>query len=151
MTSAQRPIRIGVSVVVLRDEAVLLVERGRAPAAGRWAPPGGEVEPGESLVEAATREVREETSVTIDLLGPCALRRIGGGERDGTAIDWELHVYAALWRSGEPCAGDDAAEARFVPFSALAAFALVPGVEDAIAAARRLRDGSPPSEALRNA
>jgi len=151
VTPAPRPIRIGVSVVVLGDDTVLLVERGRAPAAGRWAPPGGAVEPGESLVEAAMREVLEETGVTIDLLGPCARREIGASERDGETVDWVLHVFAAVWRGGEPRPGDDAAEARFVPFSGLAGLALVAGVDEAIAAARRLRDGSPPPEALRNA
>lgn len=151
MTHPRRSLRTGVSVVVLRDDAVLLVERGRAPAAGLWAPPGGAVEPGESLVAAAMREVVEETGVTVELIGPCARWEIVSSVRDGEEVDWVLHVFAALWRGGEPRAGDDAAEARFVPMSALAELALVAGVDEAIAAARRLRDGSPPPEALRNA
>lgn len=53
-----------VAVFVADDEGrVLLIRRAREPAAGKWAPPGGFVDPGETLEEAAIREVREETGV----------------------------------------------------------------------------------------
>ena len=61
---------IGVSVLVFdREGRVLLVQRGRPPAQGTWHGPGGRLEVGESLVEAARREVREETGLTGFRLG----------------------------------------------------------------------------------
>ena len=58
------PSSIGVSVVILNDESVLLILRGDFPV---WGLPGGVVESGESIAEAAIREVREETGLDIRL------------------------------------------------------------------------------------
>jgi 8-oxo-dGTP diphosphatase len=61
---------IGVSAFVFDDdERVLLVRRGQAPARGQWHPPGGKLEPGESLTEACRREVKEETGLNV-VVGP---------------------------------------------------------------------------------
>ncbi|WP_292224791.1 NUDIX domain-containing protein, partial [Mesorhizobium sp.] len=56
----KRKIIPAVSVAVVRDGTVLLVKRGRAPSQGLYAYPGGKVEPGETLPQAAARELREE-------------------------------------------------------------------------------------------
>lgn len=62
---------IGVSVAVFdRYDRVLLIRRGRPPARGQWHLPGGRLEPGESLGQAAIREVREETGIDGVRLGP---------------------------------------------------------------------------------
>ncbi|NLH81748.1 MAG: NUDIX domain-containing protein [Phyllobacteriaceae bacterium] len=142
------PTRRGVSVVVLDGDAVLLVRRGRAPAAGLWAPPGGRIEAGETSEAAARREVFEETGLEVRLIGRCARRDFVATDRDGTRVRWSLEVFAATPVTGTPRAGDDAAEARFVRHGDLDGYTLVEGARDAIAAARRLVDGTPPREAL---
>lgn len=65
--SIVRPVA-AVATVVLRAGAVLLVKRGKEPDLGRWAFPGGSIEPGETAREAALREVREETGVRVRVL-----------------------------------------------------------------------------------
>jgi 8-oxo-dGTP diphosphatase len=82
-----RPIA-GVGVVVLRDDQVLMIRRGREPRMGQWSIPGGKQELGETWQETAVREVREETGVEIDVIGIVdvvdAIIRDGDPPRPGT-------------------------------------------------------------------
>lgn len=69
MTSTEakkRPI-VGVGVAIVEGDEILLVQRANEPHRGLWAVPGGKVDLGESLAEAATREVKEETGLLIEL------------------------------------------------------------------------------------
>jgi 8-oxo-dGTP diphosphatase len=120
---ARRP-EPGAGVVCLKGGEVLLIRRGKAPRAGEWSLPGGRVEWGESAPQAALRELREETGVEAELLG---LLDVVDGAFKGPDGALQAHYilidYAARWTSGEPAAGDDAAEARFWP--AAEAMALV--------------------------
>lgn len=100
-----------VGVVCLRGEAVLLIRRGRAPRQGEWSLPGGRIEPGERAVDAALRELREETGVEAEITG---LIDVVDGLFPEAGLHYVLIDYAARWLSGEPVAGDDAVEARFV-------------------------------------
>jgi len=61
--SAQFETRIGVGVLVVRDGRVLLGERLGSHGAGTWAPPGGHLEPGETVEQCARRELFEETGL----------------------------------------------------------------------------------------
>ncbi|CAN5263733.1 NUDIX hydrolase [soil metagenome] len=102
-----------VGIVCLRGDEVLLIRRGKPPREGEWSLPGGRIEPGERLHDAALRELREETGVEARLIG---LIDVVDG-LFGADFHYVLIDYAAEWVSGEPVAGDDAAEARFTPVS----------------------------------
>ena len=100
-----------VGVVCLRGEEVLLIRRGRPPRQGEWSLPGGRIEPGEPARDAALRELREETGVEAEITG---LIDVVDGLFPEAGRHYVLIDYAARWLSGEPVAGDDALEARFV-------------------------------------
>ena len=100
-----------VGVVCLRDGEVLLIRRGREPRMGEWSLPGGRIEPGERAVDAALRELREETGVEAEILG---LVDVVDGLFPEHGRHYVLIDYVAQWTGGEPVAGDDAAEAAFL-------------------------------------
>jgi 8-oxo-dGTP diphosphatase len=110
-----------VGVVCLRGQEVLLIKRGTPPRLGQWSVPGGRLEWGETLQVAALRELKEETGVDAQLLGLIDVidgvfpaRPSPDGKGGEITRHYVLIDYAARWTGGEPVAGDDAAEARFV-------------------------------------
>lgn len=102
-----------VGVVCFRGEEVLLIRRGQPPRQGEWSLPGGRIESGEGVQAAALRELAEETGVQARLLG---LVDVVDGIFAATGRHYVLIDYAAVWTGGEVVAGDDAAEAAFMPF-----------------------------------
>jgi 8-oxo-dGTP diphosphatase len=114
----QRPVPT-VGVVCLKGDQVLLIKRGTAPRLGQWSLPGGRIEWGEAVTVAALRELKEETGVEAELTG--LLDVVDGlftsRESGETTRHYVMIDYAARWISGEPAAGDDAADARFFTFA----------------------------------
>jgi ADP-ribose pyrophosphatase len=107
--------RVAVGAVVFKNDAVLLVRRGQPPSENVWAIPGGRVEIGETLQEAAEREMLEETGITIRAGKPVYTFDVI--ERDGTGkikFHYVIVDLAADYVTGEPAPGDDAVEARWV-------------------------------------
>lgn len=102
--SVPRTIIPAVSIALRRGGELLLVRRGREPAKGMYAFPGGRVEPDETLEEAAARELLEETGLVCRPLSPHAT--IDLPARDGGV--YRLTVFLADHAGGEPVAGDDA-------------------------------------------
>jgi 8-oxo-dGTP diphosphatase len=110
---------VAVDLVIRHEDTLLLIRRGNDPFAGRWALPGGFVEPDETVEQAAVRELAEETSVSVD---ESAMRLVGvysapGRDPRGWAVSVAFAVDLADRTEAE--AGDDAAEAEWVRFDAL--------------------------------
>jgi ADP-ribose pyrophosphatase YjhB (NUDIX family) len=115
--------------VVVHADALLLVRRGRGPAAGAWSVPGGRVERGETLAEAVVRELGEETGlegVCGELLGWAEILPDQPDETHFVVLDFATTVLDAR----TPVAGDDAAEARWVTLDEVASMALVDGLAE---------------------
>lgn len=126
MTESCLP-RLGVGAIVRHQDAVLLVKRAKPPYAGEWAIPGGKVAAGETLAEAAEREIREETGVTVRA-GELAyhFEYIERDELGALRYHYVVLDYYADYLAGEPNAADDALEARWVALDALDALRLNP-------------------------
>ncbi|MBU4434094.1 MAG: NUDIX hydrolase [Alphaproteobacteria bacterium] len=110
-----------VGVICLRGDQVLLIQRGTPPRLGQWSLPGGRLEWGETTAAGALRELMEETGVEAELLalvdvidGVFPARPSLDGKGGDITRHYVLIDYAARWTAGEPVAGDDAAQARFV-------------------------------------
>ena len=118
---------LAVGAIVVHDDALLLIRRGRGPAAGSWSVPGGRVEAGELLAEATVRELREETG----LEGVCG-ELVGIVERfiDDAHFVILDHRVTLLDPEQVPVAGDDAAEAAWVPLHEVAEWRLVDGLAE---------------------
>ncbi len=106
--------QVGVGGVVLSDQRVLLIRRGKQPLVGRWSIPGGTVEWGETLEQALVREMAEETGLEVE---PQELLTVFDWiEREGDRVVFHYVIADYLCRclSGTARAGSDALELRWV-------------------------------------
>lgn len=115
---------VGVGGVVIHEGRVLLIRRGKEPLRGRWVIPGGTVELGETLEQALSREVAEETGLEVvpgELL--TAFDRI---QRDQGAVLYHYVIldYLCAYRSGEARAASDAEAVAWVSPEELPAYDL---------------------------
>ncbi len=114
MRYPEQPV-LAVGIVVFHDDRVLLVRRAKAPSAGLWAIPGGRVELGETLQQAAERELLEETGVTVRAGEPVyAFDAIERDSADRVEFHYAVVDLLATYVSGGPRAMDDAADARWL-------------------------------------
>ena len=105
---------VGVGAVIIEDGRVLLVKRGHPPLAGEWSIPGGVLELGETLRQAAVREAREETSLIVesaDLLG--VYDRVLRDDAGRTLYHFVLIDFLCRPVEGKAKAADDADEVRW--------------------------------------
>ena len=105
---------VAVGAIVMRDNKVLLVKRNQPPGKGLWAVPGGRVELGETLQEAAEREVREETGITIRARNPvCSFDLIDRDEAGHVRFHYVIVDLMADYVGGKANPNDDASEVRW--------------------------------------
>ena len=119
--------RAAVGAVVFKDDKVLLVRRGRPPAQGQWAIPGGNIKLGETLQQAAEREILEETGIVIRAGDP--IYTFDAVVRDETgAIQFHYIIIdlAAEYIDGDPRPGDDADDVKGLDADALSRHSVSP-------------------------
>jgi len=105
---------VGVGAIIIDDNRVVLVKRGHPPLQGEWSIPGGVLEVGEMLRDAAVREAHEETGLTVetrDLLG--VFDRVLRDPQGKTLYHYVLIDFLCRRVSGELKGASDAEEARW--------------------------------------
>ena len=117
---------VGVGVIVFRDQEVLLVKRNKEPNKGQWSIPGGRQIIGETVAEAAHRELLEETGVKVDqLLLVDVVDAIIPDVEGKIKYHYTLVDYMGQWQSGESSPGDDAQEVRWVRLNETSSYSLL--------------------------
>jgi len=131
----QRPY-LAVSAAIVRDGKVLLVRRARHPAINLYTLPGGAVESGETLVEAVTREAREETALEIDVIELAGHREVIVRDKEGRIErHFVIMCYAACWRSGEVKLNHELDDALWLLPAELSGLRTTEGLAEIVAAA----------------
>lgn len=125
----------GVGVAVVDRGELLVVQRGREPGLGRWAIPGGRVELGERLVDAARREALEETGLEVEI-GPVVWVGESIGPGNPPAWHYALVDFLGSVRGGELRAGDDARDVRWVELDRIDDLDVVPTMAPLLSALR---------------
>lgn len=123
----------GASVALFDGDRVLLVLRGREPMADLWSLPGGKLKVGESAIDAAIREVTEETALQITSL--VFVQTFIPLRTEGTKViesNYHLDVFASNQFSGNLVASDDAKDVKWVQLSNLSGLPLTPHAEEII-------------------
>jgi ADP-ribose pyrophosphatase YjhB (NUDIX family) len=127
---------LAASAAIVRGSKVLVVRRARPPAGGLFSLPGGVVEVGETLHEAVAREVREETSLTIEPVALAGFREtIVRDQQNRVERHFVILPFAARWIAGEPVLNEELSEWRWVEQDEIAALPTTPGLAAIVAAA----------------
>jgi mutator protein MutT len=131
---------VGVGVVIFRGDEVLLAQRGKRPLQNSWSIPGGAQELGETVEEAAIREIQEETGLEVDILGLIDVIDSISHDSDGKVLfHYTLVDLMAEWKAGEAAAADDVAAVRWVKIDDIAQYQLRQVTHDVILLANRKR------------
>lgn len=138
MTSSLPP-ALGVSIAVFRHGLVLVAKRTKPPFEGAYSLPGGHVEAGETLEQAALRELREEVDVTA---------RIISFNQHVETIRWEnatqlcqhyvIASFVGAWVAGDGRPSLEAADIRWIQPGTLAHLPVTPGLRAVVESARKI-------------
>src|ERR1700730_9213484 len=124
---------VGVGAIIIEDSRVLLVKRAHPPLQAQWSIPGGVLEVGELVREAAIREAREETGLIVepaDLLG--VYDRVLRNAEQRVQYHYVLIDFLCHRVGGELHAASDAAEVRWFTREELPALNLAEDTLDVI-------------------
>jgi len=117
---------VAVGAIALSDDRLLMIRRGHGPAGGKWSVPGGKIEHGELVAEAVVRELAEETGLR-GVCGPLVgIAEVIVDDEHFVILDHQVTVLD----DGDPVAGDDAAEAAWVPVADVCDLQLVDGLAE---------------------
>ncbi len=128
---------VGVGVVVLKEGKLLLTKRLNEPGRGMWSIPGGLVEVGEKVRDAAVREVYEECGLKVEIIGLVDVGDIIVKDEKGVRFHYVIVIFKAKPLEGNLRAGDDVAEVRWVCFSELHEYRIPPVVLNALKKIRK--------------
>lgn len=108
---------VGVGTVTIKSGKILLVKRAFDPGAGKWSIPGGLVEVGEKLSEAAARETEEETGIKVDILELINVFDMIDPDGDGkTRYHYVLVDFLSKPVGGHERVSDEVTEIKWVTF-----------------------------------
>lgn len=131
--SDSKPIIKAASACVWRGDEVLLVQRGSALGRGRWSLPGGKLEPGETTLEAAHRELFEETRVSAGLT-----QHVGDFTVELPELVYIISCYTGPYSGGVAAASTDASAVSWTNWQDIHRYQLAPNIIEAVAIARKL-------------
>jgi ADP-ribose pyrophosphatase YjhB (NUDIX family) len=137
-----RPI-LAASVAVFRDGRALLARRARPPLRGLYSLPGGVVEIGETLRQAALRELDEEVGVAAEIVAfNDHVESVVRDER-GVRAHYVIASFVARWTAGEGRIGEEVDSVMWVDPLALDGLPMTPELEDILARGVRLIEAQP--------
>ncbi len=118
---------VGVGGVIVQDGRVVIVQRGQEPRKGEWSLPGGVVELGESLVEAARREMKEETGLDVEVGALVeTFDRIHRDADGRVRYHFVIADYLCVPIGGTLVAGSDVTDARWIAIGEIGLYAINP-------------------------
>ncbi len=127
---------VGVAGLIIQNDRILLIERGKEPMKGYWSLPGGLVEVGEALETALRREIREETGLEIEIVTLVEVfERITPDAEGRVEYHFVLMDYLCRPTSGTMLAGDDASRAQWFTEGEIAGLLITPDTPRVIAKA----------------
>jgi len=137
----RRPI-VSAHAAVFRGDRVLLARRAHEPSRGRWSVPGGAIELGETIRDAAQREIREECGIEVEIEGIVdAVDNIIPDESGRIRFHYVVIYLIARYVSGRARPGSDASEVRWVTRAELDGLDMHPLAREALQRAfERARD-----------
>ena len=112
---------VGVHALVFKEGKILLAKRAKEPSKGKWSLPGGRLELGETVFEAARREVLEECSIEIDIERFLDVKDSIILDQEGRVQYHFVIIYLIAWyKSGDIMAKSDADDVRWFTTDELA-------------------------------
>jgi ADP-ribose pyrophosphatase YjhB (NUDIX family) len=124
---------VGVGVVIVHSGKIVLVQRGFPPALGKWSFPGGIVELGETVRDAAVRETKEETGLDVELIQDTPMDAYDIMTKDAKGnlqFHYVLLQFLTKPRDGRLKSSSDVTDARWVPFKEVERYDLAESVRD---------------------